>query len=256
LQYRSLNIQVVTLAGISAGAIIFEGSNTRDYGSWVPIFLTDGSSLTTASQSTLTLAASTVKFLKGPIELRYFRARVSTAVVGGVVSISVTYRMTPFAQPLNPVVNVGQWNGTAVTASAYPPMDVTRLNGSTILTAGLAGTVAVGGNVAPGNSPTTNPVLAGGVDSATLVRRFLVDAQGHQISAGPDPSKLAATNPVKVREVDSDLGRNNPAELLEMILMELRLQSFYLKELPFMLSQPGMAYKEELSDFINNVDKF
>jgi|GEM_PF-2879632 len=238
LQYRSVAVQINTTAGISAGIVTFESSNGLDASNnWSALTLLDSAASGIIGAATLTLAASTNRYFVGPVNFRYFRVRVSTAVTGGNVSCSAIYRMTPFSPPVNPAVNMAQYRGV------------------TPVTGGLAGVPSVGGNAPIGAAPTTNPVTIGGVDYSNLIRRIITDVQGHQVIAGVDPTRISNTNPVIVRDADSSGGRMAPAELLELILMELKLQSFYLKELPLMLSMPNAFYKEEISDFINSTDK-
>ena len=241
LQYRSVAVQIDTGAGISAGVVSFEGSNGLDSSvSWAALTLFDVTASTPAGVTSLTLAASTNKYYVGPINFRYFRIRVSTTVAGGLVSCLPIYRMTPFSPQL---------------FSGYQGINVVQLAGTGPVTAGVNGTQAVGGNIATGLAQTANPLVAGAVDYGSLTRRILSDSQGHQIQVGPDPTRVAGTSPVKFKEADSDLAHWNNTELLEMILRELKLANFYLKELPLMLGQPNGYFQEEITSFSDNVDK-
>jgi hypothetical protein len=139
--------------------------------------------------------------------------------------------------------------------SGYQGVNVVQLAGTGPVTAGVNGTQAVGGNIAAGLAPTTNPLGVGAVDYGLLTRRILSDSQGHLIEVGPDPTRVAGTNPVKFKEADSDLAHWNNTELLEMILRELKLVNFYLKELPLMLGQPNGYFQEDITSFSDNVDK-
>ena len=236
LQYRQVAIQIMTGAGISAGVLSFEGSNHIDAANstWAPVSLYDMSAITTAPASSLTLAASTDKYFAGPLMFRYFRIRVSTAVAGGFVAVSSIFRMTPFNPPTFQVAGAANWSSNIAQLAGTPPV-----------TAGVVGTLAVGGNIAPGIAPTLQPITIGGVDVSGLTRRILTDNKGQQIVSGPDTSNTGITNPIYVIPANE---RFMSDELLEMILQELKLQSFYLKELPYQLNI-GQNFRETIDDF-------
>lgn len=81
--YRAFSIEVAASAGISAGQIIFEDSNDNVH--WLPVpFFQDATGaypLTVA----VNVAASANMHYTGVINQRYFRARISTAFVGGTI---------------------------------------------------------------------------------------------------------------------------------------------------------------------------
>ena len=244
LQYRSIAIQIQTGAGISAGVLTFEGSNQVDnaYNTWVVVSLYDQVNISTLPASTVTLAASTDRFLAGPLQFRYFRIRVSTTVAGGSVAVSSVFRMTPFSPAVNQVAqSTGNWSS-----------NMAQLGGQNLVTAGLNGTLAVGGNIAPGSSPTVNPLTIGGVDVNGLVRRIVTDLQGQLVVVGPDQSKIIGSQPVNATLGNKRFGTD---ELLEMILQELKLQSYYLKEMPYQLNI-GQNFRDTIDDFTqDNIDR-
>jgi hypothetical protein len=193
----------------------------------------------------LTLAASTNKYFVGPINFRYFRIRVTTNVAGSQVSCLPIYRMSTFAPQL-----ITGFNG----------VNVAQIAGTNTVTGGVAGIQAIGGNIAAGSSPTANPLLIGGVDSANLIRKILTDNQGSILPVGPTPANYPLSNPLKVKDQDGDVtGRYNQSELLELILYELKLMNYYMKELPMMLNLPNASFREDISDFdsrnVSSVDK-
>ena len=244
LRYRQVAAQITTGTGVSGGVLIFEGSNGLDASNtWVAIPLFDQNATGTLAVTSVTLAASTNRYFCGPLNFRYFRIRVSTAVSGGFVSCSPLFRMTPFSAITNQVSNsTGNWSSNTA-----------QIAGSAIVTGGVAGVQAVAGNIAAGATPTANPLLIGGVDYNNKVRKIITDSTGQMVMCGPAVGTGAM--PIQISDDPGSLGRWNQSELLEMILMELKLQSFYLKELPLMLNMPGASFKEEITDFINNVDK-
>ena len=156
LQYRSISFQIQTVAG-SAGALAFEGSN--DGINFCAVVMFDAAAYQNAPVSTLTLAASVNRFFVSPLYFRYFRARISTIISGGICSIFTTLRMIPFSAPQS--VNISTYGNSGV------------------VTAGVSGLPAVGGNIAPGTAATANPVPVGGVDLAGKTRRFLSDVSGN-----------------------------------------------------------------------------
>lgn len=102
---HSFNVQVNAGAGISAGAITFEGSN--DNANWTPMPWVDGAATSAAvfSGAAITIAASTFRFFQGPITFRYFRARISTAFVGGTVSATARFSTVPYTSGATTVKN-------------------------------------------------------------------------------------------------------------------------------------------------------
>ena len=110
-----------------------------------------------------------------------------------------------------------------------------NIAGANAITAGVNGTLAVGGNVAIGVAPTINPLLMGGADQLTtaLTRRILTDLLG-RIQIGNVPSQNSkALNTLgydpsfrNILEVqDTSRGEDNMGkeELLFQILNELKI---------------------------------
>ena len=56
--------------------------------------------------------------------------------------------------------------------------NIAMVGGTAVVTGGVAGTLAVGGNVANAVAPTANPLLIGGVDTTALTRRLETDTSG------------------------------------------------------------------------------
>jgi hypothetical protein len=81
--YRAFTCQIVASGGISAGAVIFEGSNDGTNWSASPYFQEANNAF--ASASATNVAASANMFFTGAIYHRYLRCRISTAFVGGTV---------------------------------------------------------------------------------------------------------------------------------------------------------------------------
>ncbi|MCV7255710.1 hypothetical protein H7J86_26445 [Mycobacterium hackensackense] len=115
--YRSFYVQVTGTAGITAGAIVFEGSNDG-VTNWVVLPYVDGAAATgNATAAGVTIAAGTTRFLQGAIPYRYFRVRISTAFTGAGGSISAIATLSP-APYVWPIVQVGQPTPANLNATA------------------------------------------------------------------------------------------------------------------------------------------
>jgi hypothetical protein len=100
-----------------------------------------------------------------PTAGRFFRAQV-TAWTSGLVSAHAVLR-----------------NAQAYVASNTPSMNVSQIGGTAVVTGGVAGIQAIGGNIAVGSAPTANPVPIGGWDG-TNTRRILTDAVSGGVALG------------------------------------------------------------------------
>ena len=154
--------------------------------------------------------------------------------------------------------NLAAIGGAAVApALAQLGMNVVQVGGTAAVTGGLAGTLAVGGSVAAGLAPTTNPIIAGGIDPGGLTRRLFSDATGRLIinpyslnvqvpsslagvtlttSAGGNiaPVSLAGYNnqvPLAVQDTSQFEGQTQ-IELLAQLLQEMKIMNQQLYELP------------------------
>lgn len=115
--FQSFYVEVVASSGISAGAIVFEGSN--DNANFTPMAYVDGAaaSASTFTGATITVAASTFRFFQGPVTFRYFRVRISTAFVGGTVSATARLSTAPYPSG---AVSVTQNSAGNLRAAATP----------------------------------------------------------------------------------------------------------------------------------------
>ena len=100
-------------------------------------------------------------------------------------------------------------------------------------------------------NPTTGiltfNVSTGGLNSSDAIQVYVDIPQSQTLSDG-----IVTTPSASIP------GYYNEREVLEMILMELKLISYYLHEMPLMLHNGFgfQGYKEEVNiDFVNNVDK-
>lgn len=95
--FGSFSLQINASSGITAGAITFE--NSEDGINWVALPLLNLSS--GAKVTNFTTAASTSYFFIGSTPFIYFRARISTAILGGTVTCYT--RQMPW--PMSPNTN-------------------------------------------------------------------------------------------------------------------------------------------------------
>ena len=168
--FRSFYTQIIGSAGIASGQIIFEGSN--DNATFNPLTVFDDALVTGVPiNAALSIAASTSRFFSGKTTYRYVRCRISTVFAGGTIQAFTRFCTTDY---IPRVLTVEQ----AVMANLQATMNLSQIGGTAPVTAGLAGTLAVGGNVAPGSAPTANPAIAGTIDPSGLTRRQLSDLAG------------------------------------------------------------------------------
>ncbi len=102
-----------------------------------------------------------------PVTGKFFRVYCSawtSGVLGAVVQLRAA--ACPFI-PSTPLVNVGQIGGT-----------------NTVAAAGVAGLLAVGGNIAAGVAPTAGPVYVAGLDTGGKTRPILTDPAGNPQTVG------------------------------------------------------------------------
>ena len=154
------SIAITTGAGLVAAVA---GSNDG-----VTFSALSGYNISTGLATTALAAVNSFVF---PCLTRYIR--VIASVAG---QFTYYLRNQPFT---NNLVNVQQIGGAAVSAvTAQLGMNMVQVGGTATVTGGLAGTLGVGGSTAAGVAPTSNPVIAGGIDPTGLGRRLLSDITG------------------------------------------------------------------------------
>lgn len=135
---------------------------------------------------------------------------------------------------------------TGFAALGGVPQNLFTIAGTTPVTAGVAGTLATGGNIAPGSARTANPLPIGGTDSSNLTRVIRTDTTG-RIQLSPVSSSgntiLDINNNPTLSVSDLTQTENlTTGELLTLILTELRIQTLLLQDLPMMLNN-GKDYE-------------
>lgn len=231
--YQSISLQIY---GTWAGTVSFQTSN--DAANWFP----QGGWNTNAPASTVSSTAGN-GIWSIPSVGRFFRI-VITAYTSGIVQSTIFLRNQPASPMLqapniatNSTVNVAQWAGTAGPS------------------AGVGGTVAVGGNVAPGSAPTTFPNVVAGTDLSNFVRRLSVDSAG-RLYLGGISSTLGIQGIPAVGVMDlSQYEGQSIIEILFAILTELKIHSQYHADLPVQL-QAGSGYTPDAPETFRNDPTF
>lgn len=177
--YQSASIQIVASAGISAGAIIFEGTNDPTLASTGATFPIDepGGSIK-GSAAAVTIAASTQRVFTFRIGTKYIRCRISTAFVGGTVRALVLLSQLPYA---------ATFVGLAQTQTLGTVSTVTTLS------------TLIGGGAAEDAATTANPLIAGGVVRSTTSPTTLVAGDACRLTMTTSGS--AVMQPYAVPEV-------------------------------------------------------
>jgi len=232
LQYRSIGIQIFQSGSVNSGALAFEASN--DGLTWVtyPLYTASANAFgTQTTTSTFSTTAGTTIIYEGPIYLRYFRIRVSTAVSTTTTQIQMWTRlsMAPYTKYNQSGVNIAQL-GTATV-----PGGTTQTSSSSY---GANGAFMPFGGI--DKSITRSEFL--GAPSALLTTQYTAgpysrigytDLAGNMGVAGPQPFLAEdKTYPVNVRLERTTNGQDSVQDLLQQVLVELKALNYYTREMP------------------------
>lgn len=136
ISYRSFNCQIVASAGISAGAIIFEGGN--DSTNYTPLTVYDDAAVTgTPIIAAVTIAANTRRYFSGKVMYKFIRCRISTAFTGGTIQAFTRFSPYDYTPRITTVGNPTTGNLlTTATISGTPTyQEVTGTTNSSTSTA-------------------------------------------------------------------------------------------------------------------------
>ena len=135
---------------------------------------------------------------------------------------------------------IGTYNTTAPTVpSGTATNNISQIGGTATVTAGVGGTLAVGGNIAVGSAQTTNPLVIGGIDTSNLTRRLQTDSSGRLIISSIDQSNttrnLGSISPTNTMQnipalAVQDLAQfegQSISDLLNQVLIELKILNYY-----------------------------
>ena len=120
----------------------------------------------------------------------YFAAKLTGTAFTAFQMSGVTGHIgAPAAIEAVPTVSLGAIAGTAVSSTtAQLGTNLVNIGGTAVVTGGVAGIQAVGGNIAAGTAATMNPILAGAVDNSNLTRKVLSDTLGELATFGSGES--------------------------------------------------------------------
>lgn len=118
--YNSAVLTITTGAGISAGVLQFEETNSTTVAPNGTLVLGYNTVTQNANPiSAITLAASQTTSVYLPLRAEYFRCRVSTAVAGGTVQAVITMSQLPFS-PTNYTINQATAASLNATIATLP----------------------------------------------------------------------------------------------------------------------------------------
>ena len=148
---------VLQLAGTFTGTVTFQVSN--DGSTWASAV-----AWPVAGAAVPVSTATAVGQWLIPAAGRFFRAQLTSAGTGQPLALAVLKNF-----------------GTAFPAN-IPSSNMAQVAGTATVTAGVAGMIAVGGNIAVGSAPTANPVALAW--DGTNTRRILTDASSGGVVLG------------------------------------------------------------------------
>ena len=152
---------------------------------------------------------------------------VSFAVATGTLAAATTYIIPCYTRYLRLTTSTLGWATYYLRNLPATGMQANVVvGGTTPPSAGIAGSLAVGGASAVAGTSASYPVIAGGVDAAALVRRQLMDPNGRvQVGnniSNPNPTTYLSTPAMMTQDLTLFEGKT-AVELLAMILFELRI---------------------------------
>ncbi|MFO0476841.1 MAG: hypothetical protein ACK52K_17000 [Alphaproteobacteria bacterium] len=155
--YNTIAFQTFNASGTQNWSIVIEFSNDGTTWAATPFWSSTSTSLSTAP---LTLTSSAAQFITSVFG-RFFRFRCS-AYTTGAPSVIAVLKQAPFFPPISST------GGLQVTTSGNTAVNVAQIAGTATVTAGVAGMLAVGGNIAEDTAATSNPLICGGVVRTAL----------------------------------------------------------------------------------------
>lgn len=159
LQYRSACVQVVSTG--TGGTFIFEGSNDPvNNFQTIPVW-NQATATGTAITAAITATVSQIGYIF-PRTFRYVRLRIATTITGGSIQAISTFSQAPFSPNYRQVANATAANLNATVTATNLSTNIAQIGGIGTVNGGVAGTLAVGGNVAHSAASTANPLQAGG----------------------------------------------------------------------------------------------
>ena len=123
-------------------------------------------------------------------------------------------------------------------------VNVSQIAATAAVTGGVAGLLAVGGNIAPGTARTANPVPIGGVDSKNLTRAFLTDTSGRVVVNDDGTDTFGNSTPLLTdpfgaayhAPTNTNNAQINLSELLTELVAVERVNALYLYQILQLMS--------------------
>ena len=161
LGYHSATVQLVAPAGTyTTGAVIFEGSNDNTNFQTIPVYsqlILTGTPIVAA----ITLVTTTQLIYTFPIQTRYIRVRISTAISGASAQVQAFTKLS--VAPWSPgITQVAQATGANLNAT------ITTLPTLAAVTTVSTVTTLANGQTASGSAATGSPIRIGGTVLTTL----------------------------------------------------------------------------------------
>lgn len=181
-----VDVDVTALAGTSQTITWNQSSDPNLYGTMSGLAHSVAGALQTVGALT---ATSTGNYRLAP-RATYLTAKLTgTAFTAFQLSGVTAHIGAPSSIEAVPTVNIGAAAGTALSSTtAQFGMNIVNVGGTAVVTGGVAGIQAVGGNIAAGTAATANPLLAGAVDNSNLTRKLLSDTLGELATFGSGES--------------------------------------------------------------------
>lgn len=241
--YQSCTIQMV---GVFNSNAVIQTSN--DGKTWIQTMVYQTNGVTPVA--TVVMAGAGLGIYIFPTVSRYFRV-LASAFTSGQIQLVMYLRQQPLTE-LIPTTNLAFIAGTAP------------------VTAGVTGTLAVGGSTNVGSVTNLLPLVTGGVDSGGLVRRILTDTSGRpivdlngldtsgtnrNINVLPPTSNSYNITTLPTQDVGIFEGMTM-VELLGQIWKEIKMTNYYLSELPNVLDNTNGRLDEPYTirnDFENSL---
>lgn len=156
--YKSGTIQVNSTG--TSGAYILEGSVDNATFFTVPMY---NQTVFTGTPITAAVTVTAVNTLYSfPVMVPFIRLRISTIVAGGSIQAYSWFSQTPWNPAVNLMSQATAANLNATVTATNLSTNEAQYGGSAVVTGGVAGVTAVGGNIAIGTAATANPAPVGG----------------------------------------------------------------------------------------------
>ena len=158
--YNSISLQII---GTFVATVTFQTSNNG--ADWNPCV-----AWPVAGAAVPVTTTAAVGHWQIPVVGRFFRAQITAFTSGRVDAIGILRSQPPFLNISSPSI------------AANSSVNVAQIGATNIVTGGVAGIQAIGGNIAVGAAPTSNPVPLAW--DGTNTRRILTDASSGGVVLG------------------------------------------------------------------------